>query len=155
MGHYLDFADLRSDPRKAAEVSAVFRDASQRHTLDWPDAIWEQWIDHERAFGDAKSFGSAQRIVDHERARVEKKRAEEAAEQARAMEAYQAQFQALQVGAAEAQAAEQASGVVAVMEVDPAPEAAVAATAVPEPAPAKADVEHVKRYVRLQDLTDP
>lgn len=125
----------------------MFRDASQRHSIDWPDAIWEQWLEYERVAGDTKSFGAAQRIVDRERGRVEKKREQAAAEQARAMEEYQLQFQAMQVGAAEAQVAEQASGeATEAMEVDPAaePSAAPAPLSAPAPAPVPAPAPHAE-----------
>ncbi|KAG8755812.1 Splicing factor [Serendipita sp. 396] len=36
---------------KAVEARRVFKDASQRKGLDWPEAIWEKWLTFEYQFG--------------------------------------------------------------------------------------------------------
>ncbi|KAG9056261.1 Splicing factor [Serendipita sp. 407] len=44
--NYIDIAE-----NKVVEARRVFKDASQRKGLDWPEAIWEKWLTFEYQFG--------------------------------------------------------------------------------------------------------
>ncbi|PVF92511.1 hypothetical protein CPB86DRAFT_769315 [Serendipita vermifera] len=48
---WLNYIDVLIHERKAIEARRVFKDASQRKGLDWPEAIWERWITFEYQFG--------------------------------------------------------------------------------------------------------
>ncbi|OZJ05109.1 hypothetical protein BZG36_01382 [Bifiguratus adelaidae] len=71
---YIEFAKRHQDYRK---VRSLFKQASIK-LIDWPERIWDAWIQFEHLYGSADTLLEAVLRTDRQRRIVNKKRAEEA-----------------------------------------------------------------------------
>lgn len=56
---WLNYVDRLISANQIVEARRVFKDASQRKGLDWPEMIWERWVSFEYQFGSLEEIEHA------------------------------------------------------------------------------------------------
>ncbi|WVQ71771.1 hypothetical protein IAR50_001312 [Cryptococcus sp. DSM 104548] len=125
----------RDDPSAARDI---FEDAIARTDLDWPEAVYEAFIQFELVHGDPNTLLQTKKKIEKEQDKLARRRAKEAA----AQEQYAA---AVVQGAASGAAETVVNDVLGAVKTGQEPRATSEAAAAPAPEPVEKKEEHLKR----------